>query len=320
MAVTPDVPTGAPVAIPPAVVVEDREREGRFRRLLPEGNPLLNALYMLLLIGLSIIFIYPFLWMVSASLKPREEVFDNRLIPRHWQPSNYLDVFRGVENISVAAPFGRWFFNSMWIGCAAALSVTVSSALVAFAFAYFRFPLRNLLFGCVLATMMLPGAVTMIPVYLIWNHFHLTGTQYPLWATNLFGSAFYIFLLRQFFLGIPRELFEAARMDGDNYWTMFWRIAVPLAKPALIVTAIFEFKASWTDLIGPLIYLRDDSQFTVPRGLYSLLGVLGPSGGGHGDYQVIIAALVIATVPMIIIFFLGQRYFVEGIATSGRKG
>jgi multiple sugar transport system permease protein len=313
---TPSV--GAPVAVPPVPPIV-AEPAGR-RRWLPEGNPLLLSINLLLLAGLTVIFVYPFLWMVSASLKPREEVFDNRLIPKHWQPSNYLDVFRGVQDISVAVPFGRWFFNSMWIGLAAALSVTISSALVAFAFAYFRFPMRNLLFGCVLATMMLPGAVTMIPVYLIWNHFHLTGTQYPLWAGNLFGSAFYIFLLRQFFLGIPRELFEAARMDGDNYWTMFWRIAVPLSKPALIVTMVFEFKASWTDLIKPLIYLRDDSQFTIPRGLYSLLGVLGPSGGGHGDYQVIIAALVVATVPMIIIFFLGQRYFVEGIATSGRKG
>jgi multiple sugar transport system permease protein len=177
--------------------------------------------------------------------------------------------------------------------------------------------------------MMLPGAVTMIPVYLIWNHLHFTEpgtflglakTQYPLWATDLFGSAFYIFLLRQFFLGIPRDLFEAARMDGDSYWTMFWRIAAPLAKPALIVTFVFEFKAKWTDLLTPLIYLRDDHTYTVPRGLKALLDVYGPSAGGQGDYQIIIAGTVLATLPMIVIFFLGQRYFVEGIATQGRKG
>jgi multiple sugar transport system permease protein len=160
----------------------------------------------------------------------------------------------------------------------------------------------------------------MIPVYLIWNKIHLTGTQYPLWASNLFGSAFYIFLLRQFFLGIPRELFEAARMDGDNYWTMFWRIVVPLARPALIVTFVFEFKASWTELQKALIYLRGDRDFTVPRGLKNLLDLYGPSAGGHGDYQVIIAGTVLATLPMIIVFFLGQRYFVEGIQTQGRKG
>jgi multiple sugar transport system permease protein len=315
----------ANVAVPPVPPVIAPRR----RRRLPEGNPLKLLLYFATLAFCTIVFLYPFVWAVSASLKPREEVFDNRLIPTHFHPSNYLDVFRGVADIASAAPFATWFWNSIWIGVLAAITVTISSAIVAFSFAYFHFPLRNLLFGCVLATMMLPGAVTMIPVYLVWNHIHFTGpgtflglarTQYPLWASNLFGSAFYIFLLRQFFLGIPRELFEAARMDGDNYWTMFWRIAMPLAKPALIVTAVFEFKASWTDLMKPLIYLRDDQQFTIPRGLYSLFSLYGPSGGGHGDYQVIIAATVIATVPMLIIFFLGQRYFVEGIATEGRKG
>jgi multiple sugar transport system permease protein len=313
-------------AMPP---VEPLAPAAGWRRFVPEGNPVKVVAYLVILVALTIVFIYPFLWSISASLKPREEVFDNRLIPQHFHWSNYLDVFRGVPGTGQAAPFGTWFWNSIWIGVFAALTVTISSALVAFAFAYFRFPLRNFFFGCVLATMMLPGAVTMIPVYLIWNHLGFTHpgtflflakTQYPLWASNLFGSAFYIFLLRQFFLGIPRELFEAARMDGDNYWTMFWRIAAPLARPAMIVTAVFEFKASWTDLIKPLIYLRADNTYTIPRGLKNLFDIYGPAAGGHGDYQVIIAGTVLATLPMIVIFFLGQRYFIEGIATQGRKG
>jgi len=304
-------------AIPPVPPVVPARRQW-WRR--PKGNPLSTALYLALLGLMTVIFLYPFVWAISSSLKPRTEVFDNRLIPRHWHPSNYLDLFRGVPDIATGVPFAHWFVNSIYIGVLAAGTVTISSALVAFAFAYFRFPLRNVLFGCVLGTMMLPGAVTMIPVYLIWNKIHLTGTQYPLWMMNLFGSAFYIFLLRQFFLGIPRELFEAARMDGDNYFSMFRRIALPLAKPALIVTFVFEFKASWTDLLKPLIYLNHDSQYTLPRGLYNLLGTLGPSNGGHGDYQIVIAGTVLATIPMIIIFFLGQRYFMEGIATQGRKG
>jgi multiple sugar transport system permease protein len=162
--------------------------------------------------------------------------------------------------------------------------------------------------------------VTMIPVYLIWNRLHLVNTQYPLWVPNLFGSAFYIFLQRQFFLGIPRDLFEAARMDGDNYWTMFWRIAVPLARPALIVTFIFEFQAKWFDLMTPLIYLRDTALFTLPVGLKQILDSFSSSGGGQGDWQIIVAATVIATVPMIVIFGIFQRYFMEGIATQGRKG
>jgi multiple sugar transport system permease protein len=304
-------------AVPPVPPVVPARRQW-WRR--PKGNPLSTALYLGLLGLMTVIFLYPFVWAISSSLKPRTEVFDNRLIPRHWHPSNYVDLFRGVPDIATGVPFAHWFVNSIYIGVLAAGTVTISSALVAFAFAYFRFPLRNLLFGCVLGTMMLPGAVTMIPVYLIWNKIHLTGTQYPLWMMNLFGSAFYIFLLRQFFLGIPRELFEAARMDGDNYFSMFRRIALPLAKPALIVTFVFEFKASWTDLLKPLIYLNHDSQYTLPRGLYNLLGTLGPSNGGHGDYQIVIAGTVLATIPMIIIFFLGQRYFMEGIATQGRKG
>ena len=284
------------------------------RRTLRERVSLIRqAPFLLLLLGFSILFVYPFLWLLSSSLKPRAYVFTNTLIPQVWRFYNYVQIWH-------AAPFLRWFGNSFYIDVAAALSVTFTSALTAFAFAYFRFPFRNALFGFVLATMMLPGAVTMIPVYLIWHHLGLANSQYPLWATNLFGSAFYIFLQRQFFLGIPREYFEAARMDGDNYFTMFWRIALPLAKPALIVTALFEFKAKWTDLMTPLIYLHSDNQFTIPRGLYALLGQYAPSAGGQGDYQLIMAALVLSTVPMLIIFAFGQRYFIEGISLQGRKG
>ena len=142
----------------------------------------------------SVVFTYPFLWLISASFKPRTEVFDNALIPHHWRPANFADVWH-------YGPMLTWLANSAIVGIAAATTVTISSALVAFGFAYFRFPGRNVLFGLVLATMMLPQAVTMIPVYLIWNKVGLTGTQVPLWAQNIFGSAFYIFLLRQFFLG-----------------------------------------------------------------------------------------------------------------------
>jgi multiple sugar transport system permease protein len=279
----------------------------------PERNPVERVIFVVVLLGASLLFVYPFIWILSASFKPRAEVFDNRLIPLNWAPQNYLNVWH-------AAPVLRWLGNSLYIGALAAGLVTISSALVAFGFAYFRFPLRNFLFGLVLATMMLPSAVTLVPVYLIWNHVHLADTQVPLWAGNLFGSAFYIFLQRQFFLGIPRELFEASRMDGDSFWTMFWRIAAPLAKPAMIVTFVFEFQASWTNLLQPLIYLHSDNQYTLSLGLYTLLNLYGPSGGGNGDWQYIVAGMVIATVPMIIVFFIGQRYFIQGIATQGGKG
>jgi multiple sugar transport system permease protein len=192
--------------------------------------------------------------------------------------------------------------------------------------------MRNFLFGILLATMMLPGEVTMIPVYLLWNkvgHFTIdhpilphigTGTQYPLWVPNLFGSAFYIFLQRQFFLGIPRDYFEAARMDGDSYFSMFRRIALPLAKPALIVTFIFEIQAKWFDLMTPLIYLRDAAAFTVPLGMKQLLDRFQNIGGGEGDYQVIMAGTLLLILPMLILFGAFQKYFIEGISTQGRKG
>ena len=281
-------------------------------RTVPRGGLTLRRLpYLAVLLFASVLFLYPFVWLVSASLKPRTEVFDNSLVPRTWRWANYSDVWN-------YAPVLQWISNSVVVALAAAVTVTLSSALVAFGFAYFRFPLRNVLFGLVLSTMMLPGAATMIPVYLIWHHVGLTGTQVPLWGQNLFGSAFYIFLLRQFFLGLPRELFEAARVDGASYLQLFRKIAMPLTKPALIVTFVFEFRASWTDLLRPLIYLRDGQLFTLPRGLKVILDQFGQ--GGEGQWEVVLAASVIATVPMLILFFVGQRFFVEGIATTGRKG
>src|SRR5690606_8722775 len=137
----------------------------------------------------------------------------------------------------------------------AAITVTISCWMIAFGFSYFRFRGRDTLFGLVLATMMLPGVVTMIPVFLIWQRLGFLNTQVPLWANNLFGSAFYIFLIRQFYLSLPRELFEAARVDGASYFQMWQKVALPLTRTALIVVFVFEFKASWTDLLKPLIYL-----------------------------------------------------------------
>ena len=259
----------------------------------------------------TIAFVYPLVWLVSASLKPRSQVFDNRLIPEIFQPSNYVTVWD-------AAPVLRWLTNSLVVGFMAATAVTLSSALVAFGFAYFRFRGRNILFGVLLSTMMLPGAVTMIPVYLIWNKLGMIDTQIPLWAQNLFGSAFYVFLLRQFFLGIPRELFEAARVDGCSYFGMFRRIAFPLCKPALVIVFVFEFKASWSDLMKPLIYLQTTEYFTMPRGLKQIIDAFALSG--HYEWEIAVAASVIAVVPMIILFAFGQRYFIEGVATAGLKG
>jgi multiple sugar transport system permease protein len=264
-----------------------------------------------LLVALSALFVYPFVWLVSASFKPRGEVFDNRLIPETFTFDNYVRVWQ-------EAPLALWLANTAIVTVLAAVTVTLSSAMVAWGFSYFRFRGRNALFGVVLATMMLPGAVTMIPTFLIWNSLGQVGTLTPLWAQNLFGSAFYIFLLRQFMLGLPRDLFDAARVDGANQWTLFWRIALPLTRPALAVTLVFEIQAVWTDLMRGLIYLRDSSTFTIPRGLKSLVDAFG--FGGEWHWEIIVTASVIATIPMIVVFFVFQRQIISGIAAGGVKG
>lgn len=265
-----------------------------------------------LLLIFSVIFLYPMIWLVSASLKPAAQVFSPGLIPDPVMFSNYPDLLAQARN------FDKWFINSVIVSGLAAVTVTLSSAFVAFGFAYFRFPYRNAVFGLVLATMMLPGAVTMIPTFLIWNQLGFYNTLTPLWAGNLFASAFYIFMLRQFFLGLPRELFEAARVDGAGYIRMWRSVALPMTIPALIVVFIFELKASWTDLVRPLIFIRDVDLFTLPRGLLSIVASAAITGEGH--FELLMAAAVITTLPMVILFFIGQRYFVEGIATGGVKG
>ena len=277
----------------------------------PPRNRLVRLFTWALLAVTTVLFIYPFVWLVSASFKPRGEVFDNKLIPDTFTFENYIKVWH-------EAPMALWLVNSLWVTVLAAVTVTFSSAMVAWGFSYFRFRGRGPLFGVVLATMMLPGAVTMIPVFLIWNSLGMVGTLTPLWAGNLFGSAFYIFLLRQFFLGLPRDLFDAATVDGANQWQVFRHVALPLTRPALVVTALFEFQAAWTDLMRPLIYLRDSEKFTVPRGLKSMLDQFG--FGGEWHWELVVTASVITTVPMVVVFLLGQRQIIEGIATTGSKG
>jgi multiple sugar transport system permease protein len=270
-----------------------------------------RVLFLALLVIATVLFVYPFVWLISASLKSGAEVFNNAILPSRLVPENYTELFR-------VAPVVNWVYNSVVVSSLAAVTVTITSAMVAWGFAYFRFRGRNLLFGVLLATMMLPGAVTLIPTFLIWDFVGLNGTLFPLWAQNLFASAFYVFLLRQFFLGLPREVFEAARVDGASHPRMWWSIALPLTLPALIVVFIFEFKAAWTDLQRGLIFLHDQLVYTLPVGLKALID--SPSIGGEKQWELLAAAGVVVTLPMLVIFFLGQRYFVEGIATTGSKG
>lgn len=295
--------TTAPVSAPTSVT-ESLKRPPTGLRWIS------RAVSWLTMAVVALLFTYPLVWLVSASLKPRSDVFDNRLVPSEWAPQNYAKVWDEM-------PLLQWLLNSLIVGFAAAVAVTVSSALVAFGFAHYRFRGRRILFGLVLATMMLPAAVMLIPTYLIWNELGLAATQVPLWAGNLFGSAFYIFLLRQFFAGLPRDLFEAAQMDGCSPLGLFFRIAVPLSKPALLITFIFEFQASWTDLLKPLVYLRDEELFTLPRGLKAVLDQFGQ--GGEREWEIVLAANVIATLPMVVLFIVAGRWVTKGISLTGSK-
>ena len=313
-------PTSGTMPVPAQAAGQDlvqgatRERRRPNRWYRPKSIVAKIALW-IALIAFSLLFLYPFVWLLAASLKPRGQVFDNKLIPDTILTSNYVEVWDQLPLLS-------WMGNSVLIALLAALFVAVSSSAVAFGFAYFKFPLRNFLFGLVLATMMLPGAVTLIPQYLIWKNLGFLGTNVPLWGANLFGSAFYIFLQRQFFLGLPRELFEAARVDGASYFGLFRRIAMPLAIPSFIIVFLFEFQSSWNNLQAALIYLNAGSVegFTVPLGIAYAMTKYSPTNGGQGDYQYVMVASLLVTLPMLVLFAFGQRYFIEGVATQGRKG
>jgi multiple sugar transport system permease protein len=299
--------TVRPIAVPP-VTVERTRGAG----VQPSGTPRHQGTgrigTYLLLVALSALFSIPFVWLVLTSLKPESEVFSPGWIPHPVATGNYIDVFR-------YAPVLTWLRNSLIVSVLAVASVLLSSALVAYAFARLRFPGRAQLFALVIGTYLLPGAATMVPTFLIWNKLHAVNTFFPLWAGNLFGSAFYIFLLRQFLLNIPQDLVEAARIDGASYFTIFWRIMLPLIKPALITVAIFEFVAKWNDFLTPLIYLNRQDLYTMSLGLASL-----KVENGQTQWSLWMAASVILTLPMVLLFFLAQRFFIEGIATTGSKG
>jgi multiple sugar transport system permease protein len=302
---------GQPVglAVAAATPVRKPAGDGRVKSIVG------RTLIWILLVGFSALFLYPFVWLLAASFKPRGQVFDNALIPHTFVPQNYVQVWDEL-------PLLNWIITSVVIALLAAGFVALSSSVVAFGFAYFKFPGRTFLFGLVLATMMLPGAVTLVPQYLIWKNIGLLGTTVPLWGMNLFGSAFYIFLQRQFFLGLPRELFEAARVDGASYVGLFRRIALPLSIPSFIIVFLFEFQASWNNLQASLIYLNAGApeDFTVPLGIAYAMTKYSPTAGGHADYQYVMVASLVVTLPMLLLFAFGQRYFIEGVATQGRKG
>jgi multiple sugar transport system permease protein len=266
--------------------------------------------YALLLLG-AFIFIVPFLGMLSVALKAREEIFafPPRLMPDslHWE--NFIEAWTGY------LPFTRYLLNSLKISINAVIGNLFSCALPAYAFARLRARGKNILFAMVLATMVLPTEVTVVPQYLLFTNLGWNNTHWPLMVPPWLGWPFFIFLLRQFFLTIPKDLDDAARIDGASSWQILWYIILPLSKPALAAVTIFSFIGNWNNFLTPLIYLRDQDLFTLSVGLLQFQGSFGLV-----QYHYMMAVAVLMLIPVLIVFLLGQRLFVQGVAMTGLKG
>jgi ABC-type glycerol-3-phosphate transport system permease component len=262
-----------------------------------------------LLFGGALIFLVPLVWMISSSLKPDYQIFamPPELIPNPPRWQNYSEALTYV-------PFDRYAVNSLIISTLTIIGHLLSCTVIAYGFARLRAPGKDFLFVLVLATMMLPYPVTMVPLYMLFNWLGWINTFLPLTVPAFFGSAFYIFLLRQFFLTIPSDLENAAIIDGANILQILWYVMLPLSKPALATVAIFTFQNAWNDFLPPLIYLHDQSLYTVTLGLNFFRATYTI------NWAYLMAASLVTMLPVLLVFFLAQRLFIEGITFSGLKG
>lgn len=271
----------------------------------------MGAVYALLIIG-SLIFMMPLIIMVATSFKSFNEInsYPPTILPDVWLPENYADAWN-YQNTN----FPRWTFNTLLIIVATLPGVILTSSLCAYGFARLEFPGRKVWFGLVLASVMLPPQVTLIPLYILFYNLGWLNTFYPLIIPAWFGGgALNIFLLRQFYMQIPRELDEAATLDGASHFTIWWRIYMPLSRPALISVTFLTVLGIWNDFLGPLIYLTSPENYTLALGLNMFQGLFIT----RTDYIMAISTLMV--LPMIVMFIVAQRYVVQGFVTSGLKG
>ncbi|HVK03123.1 MAG TPA: carbohydrate ABC transporter permease [Armatimonadaceae bacterium] len=266
------------------------------------------GIFLLLVFG-SLLFSIPFLWTVSTALKTNEQVF---AVPPQWIPNP--PVWDNFRRAWTDLPFPTFVWNTIFVTVVSTFGQVLSASLVAYGFARFKWRGRNALFYLMLSTMMLPSQVTMIPVFLFWRELGLIDTFAPLIVPAFFGGgAFTIFLLRQFFLTIPKELDEAAMIDGASPIRIWWSVLLPLARPALITVVLFSFIGHWDDFMGPLIYLNSMEKYTVSIGLRMFQDMFGT------QLELLMAASLIHIIPTVILFFVAQRYFIKGIAMTGLK-
>ncbi|MDI7274747.1 MAG: carbohydrate ABC transporter permease [Anaerolineae bacterium] len=267
-----------------------------------------STVFAILLVG-SLLFLFPLIWMLSTSLKTNEQVYR---VPTVWIPNPI--AWDNYPRALSRMPFLLFLRNSCITSFIPVIGAVLSASMVAYSFARVRWPGRDFWFIVLIATMMLPAQVTMIPVYVLYSRLRWINTFLPLTVPWFFGGAFFVFLLRQFFLGIPLELSDAAFMDGCSHLGIWWRIIIPLAKPALATVAVFTFLFTWNDFLGPLLYLRQEKLYTLQVGLqYFRLQ-------HQVNWQELMAASLVVLTPTLVIFFLGQRHFVQGITLTGLKG
>ena len=294
-------------AISTTAITAQQYREARARRAKRAG--LLKHIFLILT---SLIMVYPLIWMLSASFKPQDQIFMSGIWPTaDWSIDSY---FRGWNGLRTS--FSVFFMNSFVIAALSVVGNLIACSMAAYAFARLRFKGRNFWFAMMLMTLMLPGQVTLIPQYVLFRDLGWINTILPLVVPKFLAvDAFFIFLMVQFFRGIPRELDEAAMMDGCSAWRIFYKIMLPLSMPVLVTVAIFTFIWTWDDFFAPLIYLNRMQDYTVMLGLRTFVDSTGES-----DYGGLFAMSVLSIVPIFLFFLFFQRLLIEGIATTGMKG
>ncbi len=290
------------------VLIEQTSYQRSYFRKRGRKKTMKDVIIYFLLITLSILFMFPFIWMLMTSLKNNREMILPNFFPTEIHFENY------IKSMTVM-PFGRYTINTLIFTGINMVGTILSSSLVAYAFARLRWKGRDIWFIIMLATMMLPGQVTQIPLFVLYKKFNWLNTYLPLVAGSFFGGgAFNIFLLRQFFKTLPNELAEAARIDGCSEIRIFSKVMMPLCKPALATIAIFTFMGSWNDFFGPLIYLTDPKLYTIALGLRAFKGYSGV------QWNLLMAASIVTAIPTLVLFFSFQNYFVKGITLTGIKG
>ncbi|MCM3717775.1 carbohydrate ABC transporter permease [Fictibacillus phosphorivorans] len=271
---------------------------------------MVKTIVMVILILGSLLILSPIWWMVATSVKSMKEVmsYPPTFLPKEWHWDNYIQAIQ-------SAPFARYTMNTLFITVFVVIGNVLSNSFIAYGFAKIPFKGRNVLFAIVLATMMIPGFVTLVPQYVLYAKLGWLNTYLPLIVPAFFGSAFNIFLLRQFFLTIPNELIEAAKIDGASHFFIWWKIFIPLAMPAIATVAIFSFNGAWNDFLGPLLFINDETMYTLQLGLQVF------KGQNATQWNLLMAGSLMVLLPVIILFFIFQRYFIEGMnLTAGSKG